>query len=212
MQPSLSITADWERLDEGAPEERACFASVVILANNQLLTEAHDGFVNRIRAGPLISAYHLAEWLAWNWWRLRCEPRSNAADWPFAHRPATIGEGSVWPNITIFSDGERTALIARPTSARPATAFRYISNHVAIVPSAVFESEVDRFIDQVLGQLQAERLVRRCASRKNWATRRYPAANSRSWPALKRARSMTPARCRTFPSRWTATGPMDTLF
>lgn len=158
MQPTLSITADWERLDEGTPEERACFAAVAILCNNQSLTEGRDGFVNRIRPGPLVSAYHLAEWLAWNWWRLRWEPRSNAPDWPFAHRLTTIGEGYVWPNITIFSDGERTALIAKPTASRPVTAFRYISDCAAIVPSLVFEGEVDRFIGQVLGQLQAEQV------------------------------------------------------
>jgi hypothetical protein len=158
MQPTLSITADWERLDEGTPEERACFAAVAILCNNQSLTEGRDGFVNRIRPGPLVSAYHLAEWLAWNWWRLRWEPRSNAPDWPFAHRLTTIGEGYVWPNITIFSDGERTALIAKPTAARPATAFRYISDYAAVVPSLVFEGAVDRFAGQVLGQLQAEHI------------------------------------------------------
>jgi len=156
MQPTLSITADWERLDEGSPEERACFAALGILCNNQWLTEGRDGFVNRIRTGPLVSAYHLAEWLAWNWWRLRWEPQSNAPDWAFAHRMATVGEGYVWPNITIFSDGERTALIAKPTVDRPATAFRYISDHAAIMPSLVFEGAVDQFISQVTGQLRAE--------------------------------------------------------
>jgi hypothetical protein len=158
MQPTLSITADWERLDEGTPEERACFAALGILCNNQWLTEGRDRFVNRIRTGPLVSAYHFAEWLAWNWWRLRWEPQTNAADWAFAHRMATIGEGYVWPNITIFSDGERTALIAKPTADRPATAFRYIDDHAAIMPSLVFEAAVDQFIGQVVGQLRAERI------------------------------------------------------
>ena len=156
MQQGLSIIADWERLDEGSPEERACFADLGILCNAHWLTEGRDGFVNRIRRGPLISAYHLAEWLAWNWWRLRWEPRSNAPDWAFAHRMTTIGEGYVWPNITIFSDGERTALIAKPTTDRLETAFRYISNQIAILPSPTFESAVDGFVSQVLGQLQAE--------------------------------------------------------
>jgi hypothetical protein len=156
MQHTLSITADWERLEEGSPEERACFAAVGILCNDQWLTEGRDGFVNRIRTGPLISAYHLAEWVAWNWWRLRWEPQSNAPEWTFAHRTATIGEGYVWPNITIFSDGERTALIAKPTIDRPHTAFRYISDFAAILPSLVFDGAVDQFVNQVLGQLQAE--------------------------------------------------------
>jgi hypothetical protein len=71
---------------------------------------------------------------------------------------ATIGHGYVWPNITIFSDGERTALIARPSTDRPDTAFRYISNHSAVLPSVTFESAVDQFVGQVLGQLSAEQV------------------------------------------------------
>jgi hypothetical protein len=157
MQPALTVTADWEALQEGPPEERACFAAIGILANNYCLTEGRDGLVNRIRTAPLLSAYHLAEWLCWNWWRLRWEPRSNAPDWAFAHRMATIGEGYVWPNITISSDGERTALIAKPTS-QPDAPFRYISDCAAVVPSLAFEAGVDEFISQVIGQLRAERL------------------------------------------------------
>ncbi len=156
MEATLNISAEWKRLDEGEPEERACFAALGIQYNDRWLTEGLDGFVKRVRQAPLLSAYHMAEWMAWNWWRLRWEPRSNAPELAFAHRLTTIGHGYVWPNITIFSDGERTALIAKPTQERPATVFRYISDFAAIVPSGVFESAVDRFFGQVLGQLQAE--------------------------------------------------------
>jgi hypothetical protein len=155
----LTITADWERLDGAPPEERACFAAVEIRCGDLCLTEGHDGYVKRLRPGPLLSAYHLAEWLAWNWWRLRWEPGSNAADWAFAHRLTTIGGGYIWPNITIFSDGERTALIAKPTHERPNTPFRYISDAPAVVPSRHFEGALDQFIEQVRGQLRAESIA-----------------------------------------------------
>jgi hypothetical protein len=158
-QPTLSISAEWERLDEGDPEEQACFAALGIECDGRCLTEVLDGFVNRITQAPLLSAYHLAEWMAWNWWRLRWEPRSNAPEWPFAHRLTTVGHGYVWPNITIFSDGERTALIAKPTQPRPTTVFRYVADFAAIVPSGVFENAVDRFLGQVLGKLLAERIA-----------------------------------------------------
>jgi hypothetical protein len=158
MQPTLNIMANWETLDRGSPEEKACFAALGIQCNNHWLTEGRDGFVSRTRNEPLLSSYHLAEWLAWNWWRLRWEPRprSNTEDWRFAHRLTAIGAGYVWPNVTIFSDGERTALIARPTEDRNETAFRYISDFAAVVPSVTFETAVDHFFNQVLGQLQAE--------------------------------------------------------
>src|ERR1700692_4013063 len=135
MPASWSIDLDWESLDSGPPEERACFAAIGIQARGLWLTEGLDLLANSVKKAPRLSAYHLAEWVAWNWWRLRWEPQSNAPEWAFAHRTATIGEGYVWPNITIFSDGERTALIAKPTIDRPHTAFRYISDFAAILPS-----------------------------------------------------------------------------
>jgi hypothetical protein len=154
----LSITADPERLYEGSQEERACFAAFAIRFGNLWLTEGHDSFVNKVRSGPLVSVYHLAEWIAWNWWRLRWEPPSNAPDWQFAHCLTTVGEGYVWPNITIFSDGQRIALIANPTLERPHTPFRYLSNAAAVVSAAEFEYVMDNFIEQVRGLLREDKI------------------------------------------------------
>ena len=133
MLNELSITADPERLDEGSVEERACFAAIAIKSGIISLAEGHDSFVNKVRAAPLLSAYHLAEWMAWHWWRLRWEPRSSSPGWDFAHRLATVGEGYVWPNITVFSDWERVALVAKPTRERPNTPFRYLSDATVVV-------------------------------------------------------------------------------
>ena len=156
MGSRLTISADWERLDQGAAEERACFAAIGIWRNDVSLTTGHDSFVNVVRKAPYLSGYHLAEWLTWNWWRLRWEPHTPASDWALAHRLSTIGGGYVWPDITIFSDGERTALVPRPTAERPSTAYRYIGDVVAAFPSMEFEAAVDRFIESVRGRLRAE--------------------------------------------------------
>ncbi|MFD2182226.1 hypothetical protein [Rhodoplanes azumiensis] len=154
MARSLRIIADWEPLDSGPPEERACFAALGIYAQNVCLTEGSDLLANRLRQAPLLSSYHLAEWMAWNWWRLRWEPRSKSSDWVYAHRVATIGGGYIWPNLTIFSDGQRTTLVAEPTRDRPQTPFRYITDDAAVVPSSEFESELDLFVEQVLERLK----------------------------------------------------------
>ena len=156
MGSGLTISAEWERLDEGAAEERACFAAIGIWRNDISLTAGHDSFVNVVRKTPYLSGYHLAEWITWNWWRLRWEPRTTASDWAFAHRLSTIGGGYVWPDITIFSDGERTALVPRRTAERPTTAYRYIGDAVAVFPSREYEAAVDRFIASIRGRLRAE--------------------------------------------------------
>jgi len=154
MPQSWKIDAAWEPLDIGQPEERACFAALGIFAHNICLTEGSDALANRLRQAPLLSGYHLAEWLAWNWWRLRWEPRSKAQDWAFAHRMTTIGHGYIWPNLTIFSDGERTALVAKPTDERPQTPFRYITDRAAVISASDFETEVDVFVEQIMERLR----------------------------------------------------------
>ena len=155
MTMAWKILADWEPLDTGNDEERACFGALGIQANDIWLTEGRDALANRLRKAPLLSGYHLAEWLAWNWWRLRWEPRGANNEWRFSHRMSTIGGGYIWPDITIFSDGERTALIARATRERAETAFRYINSTAVVIPSTDFESGVDDFVDQILGRLES---------------------------------------------------------
>ena len=117
MSNQLQLTIEWERLEEGPDEERACFGQLHIRLGAIVLSEGLDGFVDCTRPGPRVSGYPLAEWLAWNWWRLTCEPRRDASDydWQSAHCLATVGAGYLWPNVTIHSDRERTALAARPT-------------------------------------------------------------------------------------------------
>jgi hypothetical protein len=56
----FELTADWEALNEGSPEEVACFAQVRIAMNGVLLSEAHDPFVGRVRKAALLSIISLS--------------------------------------------------------------------------------------------------------------------------------------------------------
>lgn len=156
MTSQLDIEAEWEILKSGVPEERACFAAIGIRFGDLWLTEVSDHRAKRTRTHPFLSAYRLAEWLGWNWWKLRWEPKRRTADWNLAHRMASIGGGYVWPNITIRSDGERVVLNAKPTASTPAEPIRYIANAAVVVRAVDFEGAVDRFMEQVCAQLQAE--------------------------------------------------------
>lgn len=181
----FSISADWEILEEGSPEERACFGSVGVRVGNLWLSEGHDPFVRRVRKAPLLSAYHLAEWLTWNWWKLRWEPRSHAPDWGFSHKLASVGSGYAWPNITIFSDGERVAIVAKPSRDQNAAGYRYIADAATVLPVQDFENAIDRFVGQVTGQLEAEGV-----SDNNLARLRSDLFAERRDPALARVRKM----------------------
>lgn len=156
MSDALEFGLAPERLDEGTPEERAAFGLFTIRVGAASLTEVFDRYINALRPGPLASGYHVAEWLAWNWWRLRWEGRSRSPDWWFAHKMTAIGEGYVWPNVTIFSDGVRTVLLSAPSSRPDATPARYVGAEPRIVPSLLFESAVDAFIPQIQARLRSE--------------------------------------------------------
>lgn len=156
---TLAIEAEWERLDAGPPEERACFAAISIIVNERPLIVAEDAFVKRLRTSVHLSAYRLAEWFAWNWWRQRWEPHATSREWALAHRMTTIGGGYVWPNITVVADGERVVLVAKPTESRPAEPLRYLIDHIASLQADEFEQAVSDFIEQVRGQLRAEKVA-----------------------------------------------------
>jgi len=152
----LEIALAFERTDEGSPEERAAFGMFSVRTPTQVLTEGFDRFLNGYRKGPLVSGYHAAEWLAWNWWRLRYEPRTNAPDWYRAHKMNAIGEGYSWPNLEIWSDGVRTMLISHPSRDPETKPFRYVGAFPTIVSSSLFQDAVDEFLPRVLGRLLAE--------------------------------------------------------
>ena len=186
MPTSWSISLEWEALDSGPPEERACFAAIGIQAHSIWLTEGLDLLTNSVRKAPRLSTYHLAEWIAWNWWRLRWEPRSTVIrDWSSSHRLSTIGGGYIWPNITVFSDGERIALIASPTEERPQTPFRYLADAAAVIQASEFEAGIDSFVEQVLERLRAEQIAE-----SNLQTIWQSVLDERRTPAIARARKL----------------------
>lgn len=158
MPAGLEITLAPERLDEGPPEERACFGLFTIRVGAIELTGGIDFYIANYRPGPLVSGYHAAEWLAWHWWRHRYEPRSAAPEWWRAHKMTAIGEGYSWPNLTIFSDGVRTALLAERSVRPDAKPFRYLGAPPYVVPSTEFEVAVDAFIPRILARLRDQKV------------------------------------------------------
>ena len=153
----LAFSLHPETLDEGSAEEKAGFGTIKVVADGHCLSEGFDEHAESYREGPLASGYHLAEWLIWNWWRLRWEPPRPHAyrrfEWAFAHRMSMIGEGYVWPNVTIESDGFRSVLTSERSSNRntePLRPFRYFGGQRTVVPAKSLESATDRFASDIL--------------------------------------------------------------
>ena len=161
MNGQLTVSLSPEVLNSGSPEERATFGLFAVTANDHLLTSGEDVVQKELRHGPYVSGYPIAEWLAWNWWRLRWEigrPSDEDAilHWDFAHRMSTIGEGYVWPNITIFSDGMQSFLVSEPSLSPEKVLFRYSgAPGRQRVPAANLEAAIDGFVEGILDRLES---------------------------------------------------------
>ena len=167
MSESLEITVQQVgALDDSPPEESATFGLLSVRAGDLLLTEAvsreREGARRVICEGPHVAGYPLAEWLAWNWWRLHWDgsvPPRRCADarrrWDFAHCMETVGDGYVWPKITVVPEVKQTRLVSEASFVSDRDLFRYIAPTAnEVVPTACFSDAVDRFVQQVIAGLE----------------------------------------------------------
>ena len=139
-------------------EDEATLSELGIHVDQTCLTQVVDSETNESRNGANLSAFKLAEWLAWHWWRLRWEPERQPPrdmDWSVAHDLACIGGGWLWPNITIKSDGERIVLHARSSREVQTEPLRYTMDANVIISAKTFEDGIDEFVGSVLTRLEA---------------------------------------------------------
>ena len=159
MSVGLTFSLSAERLDTGSPEELATFGMLSIDADGRILTVGGDTDTQELRRGPHVPGYFLAEWLAWNWWRIRWEsgrPTEAAAliQWELSHRIASIGEGYSWPNIVIQSDGVCSFIIVDHSAEQDGVLFRYlVGQRIVSVSCNDLEQAIEAFVELVLSRL-----------------------------------------------------------
>ena len=152
----LTLTLTQAALSGGAIEERATFGRLVLEANGRCLTEGVATDSKELLPGPLVSGCHIAEWLAWNLWRLLWEARSDRSgrEWDFAHSLSSIGAGYVWPNIEVSSDGVYAEIRSTPTADSVPGLYRYVgAPAIEAVAATDLASAIDGFVYTVLERL-----------------------------------------------------------
>lgn len=137
-------------------------------ANDRLMTKVVDE-QQEPHDGPRVSAFRFAEWLLWNWWRIRWEPshfEANSLSWQQAHETASIGGGWIWPRITFDSDGHNVAISSNGSEATVIEPVSFVGeDEEQFVSAAAFEHGVDSFVQDVISQLAANKLASNSVSR-----------------------------------------------
>lgn len=161
MEPDLTapfdISFEWLDRDQGSAVDRATLAQIQIRVGDECATHVEDVLAKTVRPFLRASAHTLAVWLAANWWRLRWEPeaptREATTDWLLSHSMASAGEGYVWPNLLLISDGHSVSARAVPSRRTRFGPVHYLADFQSTVLAADFEDGVDRFVEAVIERI-----------------------------------------------------------
>ncbi len=165
QQENIEVCLEPLFLELGSEEEKATFSRLSVVVNGCNMTEGVALDSKELQPGPCVSGYHLAEWFVMNWWRQAFEPRlielndDTTMDWDFAHWMSAIGEGYIWPNIEVTSDGFRVSIESVPSKDPYANAFRFVgARRSAVITVTLFQEAIETLINSVLRTLEGARI------------------------------------------------------
>ena len=142
------------RQADGDPATRRLAVRLGDVWLTRLIRRGGDGPDHCLEAPPL----PLAFWFLDNWWRIRYEPppphRDFPAHWRIAHHLPSVGAGYPWPNISLWGEGSRCAVMVHADVHNFQRSLRFVAEPALnFVASATAETAIDTFIDHVLQDL-----------------------------------------------------------
>ncbi len=156
MKHVFSIDFNWLSREYGTHIDRVMLAELVITADGFVATELEDSYAKTVRQTARVSAYELALWFAFNWWRLLWEPEKNTISWKMSHKLGAAGGGYLWPDLSFSSDGAAINIQSQATLPGKGQPVRYLNSFNVVVSLDDFENAIDTFVDAVIARLASE--------------------------------------------------------
>ena len=153
LSSALRIDYEWLPCEYGSDEERATLAELALFVDGHCATELDDGLARTVRKSARLSALHLAEWFAVNWWRLLWEPKADGLSWRMSHKIGGAGGGYIWPDLSFSSDWESVLVSSCRTEQSEAQPIRYLNDFSVNIPIRDFERCIDRFMSGTIARL-----------------------------------------------------------
>ena len=159
MSASFAIDYEWLPNEYGDDGEHSTLAALTINIGELCATEVEDTFAKTVRSSARLSAFHLAEWFAANWWRLLWEPETGdntkTYSWSASHKIGNAGNGYVWPDLSFSSDWQSIQVRSRHTTRCKFEPIRYLNDFDYSIPVGDFERGVEDFINATIGRLSS---------------------------------------------------------
>lgn len=156
-ESEFELSMDWLDLGNSPPEEAATSGMLKIRLKDRYASRHFDFSSKTLVDYAKVSAYPMALWAAYNWWRLNYEPliSGQSYDWKSAHDLPAAGCGYVWPPLRIVSGGETVSLIIMPpANAETMADVQYDSTAWGMtMPQVQFESVLSGFINMIVARL-----------------------------------------------------------
>ncbi len=153
LSSALRIDYEWLPCEYGSEAERATLAELALFVDGHCATELDDGLARTVRRSARLSALHLAEWFAANWWRLLWEPRGDGLSWRMSHKMGAAGGGYIWPDVSFSSNWESVLVSSCRTEHSEAQPIRYLNDFSVVIPVRDFERCIDRFVSGTVARL-----------------------------------------------------------
>lgn len=153
----FELSMDWLDLGNSPPEEAATSGMLKIRSNSSYASRHFDLSSKTLVDYAKVSAYPMALWAAYYWWRLNYEPlvSNQPYYWKNAHDLPAAGCGYVWPPLRIVSGGETVSMIIMPPANTETMAdVQYDSTAWGMtLPQVQFESVLSNFINMIVARL-----------------------------------------------------------
>lgn len=152
----FTIKASWPRNNSGEGID-STFCKLQIEVGDQNVTTYRTR--ERQEADHVgIPAYHLAEWMAENWWPLLWEPRKNEdsatdSEFPLRHNLMSAQHGFALPSVSLVSVGENIDVYAAKRRIEHGDA-TFTKSSASIVKRTLVEGELRKFVEATIAHLQ----------------------------------------------------------
>ena len=156
MTAFFRIDYAWLPREYGDEVERVTLAELDILFGESCsATTLEDILGKTVRSSARLSAIRLAEWFAFNWWRLFWEPQANTLSWLMSHKVSNVGGGYVWPDLSFSTDWESIQVSVRHTEGWEGEPIRYLKDFNARISLSEFEKGIDEFVNGTIARLSS---------------------------------------------------------
>ena len=125
----MDFEITWIEGENTDPLHAKTASELKIVVDDNTLTSVCDKRSQTIRDNIRVPLYPLAEWFAFNWWRIHKETYPDSGplsqELLLAHSMASVGGGFVWPALEFYSDDQFMTVRFRKTGAEMWESVKY---------------------------------------------------------------------------------------